>query len=163
LKNEIINIKDYIYITQFEVLGGKNMGKKKVIGVTIILVLAIFATYWFVIKGPDTDGDGVTDEEERMLGTDPYDPDDAKKGILIYDSSGKNYESGTRGETEPETYKAYIVTPKQSGYETTEVFMDESIVTQPYLALSGIFKIDESGGTRTVSKFIETEEAEVDL
>ncbi len=140
------------------------MSKAKTIVVTIFVILAIFATYMIFLKDPDTDGDGVTDEEERKLGTDPSNPNDAKKGTLIYDSTGNNYARGTRGGSDNETNMAFIVTQTSNGvYETTDVLMDESIVDKTYMALSGIFKIDGSSGAKIVTKYIESEEKEIDL
>ncbi len=39
----------------------------------------------------DIDGDGVPNELEEQLGTNPTDGSDARRGLLVYDGTGRNY------------------------------------------------------------------------
>ncbi len=94
---------------------------------------------------PDDDNDGVPDDVEAELGTDPLKSGDAAHGTLIYDPSGSNYatRSGTRGDDDG----AYLLVETKSGdIEAKSVSLSYNYdLTEP-LVVEGFFKL-ESGNT----------------
>lgn len=90
---------------------------------------------------PDDDNDGVPDDVEVELGTDPFNSKDATHGALIYDPSGSNY--ATRSSTRGSDDGAYLLVETKSGdLEPKTVFLSHNYdLTEP-LVVEGFFQLE---------------------
>jgi hypothetical protein len=73
----------------------------------------------------DDDNDGVPDDVEAELGTDPLKSGDAAHGTLIFDPTGSNY--GTRSSTRSGEDEAYLLVETSSGdIESSTVYLSDN-------------------------------------
>ena len=94
-----------------------------VAAVAVVIVIGlVFATLyglkWTPMAGPDSDNDGLTDDRERALGTNPYDPDTDNDGLAdgdevnIYNTSPVDFDTDGDGLGDGDEVMNYGTDPK---------------------------------------------------
>ncbi|ODS35717.1 MAG: hypothetical protein A7315_05230 [Candidatus Altiarchaeales archaeon WOR_SM1_79] len=112
-------------------------------------------------KDPDDDNDGVPDDVEIEMGTNPFNSNDAINGALIYDPSGSNY--ATRSSTRGGDDSAYLLVETKSGdLEPKTVFLSQNYdLTEP-LVVEGFFQLDDGDTLVTHIKDTTSEDNDIE-